>query len=158
MEEIEMLLTQNRTEERNLFFQRIMILSYRKMSYLDEILRLTREIGESLDRDDRVSVQLLLVSRQEEMEKLDICRVELHEEADLLQGEELKELESILKGQFDGPKGEDAVIMAEHGELFNLGKINAYSRMSKKHLDDIIRLDERMSNRVAGEDSFYRKR
>lgn len=150
-----MQLTQNASEERLMFLQRVMILSYRKMSYLDEILRLTKEIGGSLDRDDRVSVQLLLVSRQEEMEKLDECRIKLHEEAGALEGQELIELETILKGQFEGPTGDDVVAMGDGGDFAHLGKINAYAKAAKKHLEDIIILDKRMSNRVAGEDSFY---
>ena len=150
-----MLLTQNNSKDRIMFLQRVMILCYRKMSYLDEILRLTKEIGASLDRDDRVSVQLLLVSRQEEMEALDECRVKLHREVEILQGEELLEMESILKGQFEGPIGEDIALMENNGEFSHLGKIDAYSKASKKHLEEIILFDKRMSNRVAGDDSFY---
>ena len=153
-----MLLTQNACEEKNMYLQRVMILSYRKMTYLDEILRLTKEIGESLDRDDRVSVQLLLVSRQDEIEKLDQCRVQLHEEAGLLQGQELEEMETILKGQLDELSPEDAQLMGDGGAFFNLGKINAYSKLSKKHLADIVILDKRMSSRLAGEDSFYNEK
>lgn len=153
-----MLLTQNKSEERHIFLQRVMILSYRKMSYLDEILRLTKEIGESLDRDDRVSVQLLLVSRQEEIENLDECRINLHEEMENLSNEESFELEKILKGKFENPSAEDAELMKEGGEFAYLAKIDAYSKASKKYLEEIIVLDKRMSNRLAGEDSFYQEK
>lgn len=45
----------------------------KKYMCIVEIERITREMGDSLSRNDRESVQMLLGMRQDEMNKADVC-------------------------------------------------------------------------------------
>ena len=50
----------------------------KKYAHMSEISRLTAEMAEELSRDDRVSVQMTLGMRGEELEKVRECDHKLH--------------------------------------------------------------------------------
>lgn len=124
----------------------IMKLIQKKLSYINEIYRQTREIDEALSRDDKVSVQMLLGMRGEELDGLSECERKLQLLLDSTSEELRKPLESLIKGK-TAAAGEDA--KAE--------KIRSIGQNIANVLGQTIEIDRRMSTRLAGEDSFYRK-
>ena len=116
-----------------------------RYSCLNEILRLTGEIAENLNRNDKVSVQMLLEMRAKELEHIDenmrrflIFKEQFSEEVQ-------REMERLLKVKDADPEGVHATAIADTVE--NCEKV----------LNQIIEIDKRMSKRVAGSDSFYEK-
>lgn len=115
-----------------------------RQSHLNETLRLTKEIGGALDRNDRVSVQMLLEMRGNELEQIDegIRKLQLFKET--LPVETRQEIDALLT------QG----VIEERNELSE--KLVEIAKSCKKTLDDIIVIDRRMSKRIAGSDSFYK--
>lgn len=132
------------SEYRKEWMLTILKLMSSRQRHLNETLRLTKEIGETLDRNDRVAVQMLLEMRGNELEQIDegIRKLQLFEET--LPLETRQEIDALLT------QG----IMKERNEFSE--KIIEIAKSCKKTLDDIIVIDRRMSKRIAGSDSFYK--
>lgn len=128
-------------------FTEIAKLTQRKYAHMNEVLRLTQEMTEGLSRDDKVTVQMLLGMRGDELEAITDCngKIEL-----LLQGAEgglQDRMRTLLKGQLT----EEA---AEHNMA---DVIRRNVQKTNNVLSQTIELDKRMSFRLAGESSFYNK-
>lgn len=121
-------------------------LAQRKSGHMNEILRLTKEIADALHRDDKISVQMLLGMRGDELEDIGSCdkNVSL-----LLEGAPQPmqdELSAVMKGQ-DLNFPEDEVL---------LGKVKAIVQAMRNVWKKTMEIDRHMSCRLAGEDSFYK--
>ncbi|MFR1832445.1 MAG: hypothetical protein ACLSX5_04705 [Lachnospiraceae bacterium] len=128
--------------------EKIMLLVQRRYGILKEMDRLTRELKDTIDRKDEVSTHLLLQMRAEEMSKMDQCQMEIwtavgHEKED---GEFLREL---LTCDPFAPRSADS---------FEEKKILEIRQISKKTLDGLRELDQRLNLGVGGEKSFYTQR
>lgn len=130
---------QTRTE----WMEEVLKLTYARMKHLNEIFRLTREMASALDRNDRVSAQMLIEMRGEEMESVasDLRRMHILEEQ--MPSELRTEIRRLLSGILDGREDQDAVRLAE------------IARNCKYLLDQTIEIDRRMNKKVAGSDSYY---
>jgi hypothetical protein len=109
---------------------------------LHEVLDLSGQLMQALDRNDRVSVQMLLQMRAEPVSKL---KVEDQALRDLCSQaptpEDRKHLASLLNG--DTPSGD------QEKALVDLSAANA--RQMKK----VLELDRRLNRRVSREKSVY---
>ncbi len=115
-----------------------------KYQCIIEIERITREVGESLSRNDRTSVQLLLGMRQEEMNKADIHERNIKCLILALPSEEAVQVRDWLKGNdAHKPVGPVAEKLVERGKSFQL--------VMKR----VIEMDRHISTRLAGKDSYY---
>lgn len=123
----------------------VLKLLVQRRAHLNEVMKVTKELNESLDRNDRVSVQMLLKMRAEELEKVDLTLRGLREFKEQLGKETAEDIDALLKGQ----RVED--------QMPEMDKIIDTAKDCRKVLDDIIVIDKRMSRRVAGESSFYEK-
>ncbi len=112
---------------------------------LNEVLKITKELNESMDRNDRVSVQMLLKMRAEELEKVDLTSRKLRSFKEQLGEETGEEIDALLNGK------------KLNGQLPEMDKVIETVGNCQKLLDEIISIDKRMSRRVAGKDSFYEK-
>ncbi len=125
------------------WMQEVVKLLYGRMNRLNEILRLTREICSALDRNDRVSVRMLMEMRGEEMEAVDEGLRKLHVLEEQMPQELRSEIRGLLSGRADEQEEDGALRIAE------------LSRNCKSVLNQTIELDRRMSRRIAGSDSYY---
>lgn len=125
------------------WMQEVVKLLYGRMNRLNEILRLTREICSALDRNDRVSVRMLMEMRGEEMEAVDEGLRKLHVLEEQMSQELRSEIRGLLSGKADEQEKDEALRIAE------------LSRNCKSVLNQTIELDRRMSRRIAGSDSYY---
>lgn len=114
-----------------------------RRGYLNEVLQVTRELNDSMGRNDRVSVQMLLKMRAEGLEKIDGTIRKLQDFKEQLGKETKEEIDRLLSGQ----QIED--------QMAEMNKIIEIAKSCRKILGDIITIDKRMSRRVAGKDSFY---
>lgn len=116
----------------------------KQYNYIVEIERITREMGDSLSRNDRELVQMLLGMRQEEMDKADVCTGNVDCLVAALSPEEGFKVRSWLKGNADvNPDTTEAQMLAEKGKSIQLA------------LKRTIELDRHISIRLSGKDSYY---
>lgn len=120
-------------------------LMVRRKNHFEETLRITREISEALDRNDRVSVQMLLGMRATELEGIDKTIISLERFKEQLHPSAQQELDQLMKGQ---------ELQEQSPEM---GKIASAAGRCQRLLQDIIAIDKRMSRHVAGADSFYKE-
>lgn len=133
------------SEYRKEWIVTILKLVHRRAAHLDEVLRLTKEIGDSLSRNDQVSVEMLLKMRGEELEAVAVNTQEAQIFRAQLRQETQTEINALLQGKMTDTQDEMAV------------KIVETVKRCERLLAEIRIIDERMSKRIAGEDSFYAK-
>lgn len=117
---------------------------HKKYQCIVEIERITREIGESLSRNDQMSVQILLGMRQDEMDKADLLDKNIRCLISVLPPEEAKQAENWVKGyEVLNANGQTPERIIEKGN--NIRQI----------LNRTIEIDKNISMRIAGTHSFY---
>lgn len=122
----------------------VLKLLVKKQNHLTETLRLTRELGEALDRNDRVSAQMLLEMRGEELEAIDDAMRRLQLFREQLSEQTQSDIDQLLQCRtIESPDK-------------NTDKIIEISKNCKKILAETIGIDKRISKRVAGSESFYK--
>lgn len=110
---------------------------------LTELLELTNELSEAIQRQDQVSVQLFLSMRQEPLEQLRVYDARLRRLCSLLPQAEGAQLRQVLNGQSGGTA-------ATQG-------LEQTVRQNRQLLEQITRIDERINRRMGGKKSFYEK-
>ncbi len=119
------------------------VLERKKYNYLAEVQDLTRQLAESLDRNDQVSARMLVAMRQDPIRQAaEVDRGAKTRLAAL--GDEAWERVQELRGggapQDDGEK----IFLEQAGK-------------TRRLLEQVVDLDRRVSVRMAGEQSFYHK-
>ena len=119
------------------------VLERKKYNYLVELQDLTGQLAENLDRNDQVSVRMLVAMRQDPVRLLaevdnsgKIRLAALSEEDRRRAGELLKE------GQ---PRDDGERIFLEQAQK------------TRRLLEQVVAMDRRVSMKMAGENSFYYK-
>ncbi len=119
------------------------VLERKKYNYLVELQDLTGQLAESLDRNDQVSVRMLVAMRQDPVRLLaevdnsgKVRRAALSEEDRRRTGELLKE------GQ---PRDDGERVFLEQAQK------------TRRLLEQVVAMDRRVSMKMAGENSFYHK-
>ena len=125
------------------WMEEVLKLTYGRMKHLNEIIRLTREMASALDRNDRVSAQMLIEMRGEEMEAVASGLRKMHILEEQMPSELRDEIRRLLSGILDEQEDQDAVRLAE------------IARNCKSVLDQTIAIDQGMNKKVAGSDSYY---
>ena len=114
---------------------------------LNEMEDLTRQMGEAIDRNDQVSLEMLIAMREEPLGKLQDADRAVRDQLELLTDRlEAAQLASMLDG---GPPADpDQRVQQQLCE-----QVAANNR----HLKRIIELDRRLNERLARENSVYRR-
>lgn len=120
----------------------------KKYTYMSEINRLTEEMAEELSRDDRVSVQMTLGMRGEEIEKMRDCNRHLS----LFIDNAPLELKEWLMRTLDG-KGAESGKYGKEGML-----VSRLAGSIRTAWEKTMTIDRHMNKRLAGADSFYADR
>lgn len=110
-------------------------------AHLNETLDLSRQLAEAVDRDDHVTIQMLLAMRQEPIEKLRRAQNALEQQRDLLEPEDGQELADLLSG---GPP-----------ETAAAAPLAAQVGMNRRLLEQVQALDKAISLKLAREKSIY---
>ena len=119
------------------------VLERKKYNDLNDVLDLTQQLGEALDRNDEVSVRMLVAMRQDPIHHLEEVNRTAKSRLASLTEEEQERIKALLAGaaaQDDGEK----TFLEQAGKARGL-------------LERVVELDRRISLRLAGENSFYKK-
>ncbi len=126
----------------------VLIQAQARYRILNEVFQITKEIADTLSRDDRMSVQMLLGMRQDEINNLSRNEQNIYTLLQCASMEEREELQRLLRGE---------KTIAE-GDSFEKKKLGEIGQNNKKIRDKIVELDRAVSTKLAGKDSFYGKR
>jgi hypothetical protein len=113
----------------------------RMYNLLSEVLDISGQLSEAVDRDDQVSIRMLLNMRMEPLEKLQHARRKLEIQCDALPEEDGLRLASLLNGS-------PAQSQAEEGLV---AQMNSNTRL----LRQLVEMDERINRKLTRGRSFY---
>ena len=117
------------------------VLERKKYNCLSEVMDLSRQLSEVLDRNDDVSVRITVAMRQDPLLQLQELKQAIEaKEASLLPAE--RERVSDLR-QGAAPQGEEETTY--HNQ----------AGAARRLLERIVELDKGLNRRLAGEKSFY---
>ena len=111
-----------------------------KYSGYIEIYRLTKELEDVLNRNDKQSIAMVMRMRSEEMDKINTINKEISEMYGLLQPEQLELIKNHTK--YDS-------FPEEIQKIVNI--IDRNNRVIEK----TVEIDSRLNKRIAGNKSFY---
>ena len=119
------------------------VLERKKYNYLSETLDLTGQMGEALDRNDQVSVRMLMAMRQDPILHLEeVNRLSL-DRRDSLEEEDRERVSALLAGA-EGRSNEERTFLEQ-------------AQKARRLLERVVEMDRRVSLRMAGGQSFYKK-
>ena len=112
---------------------------------LNELEDLTRQMGEAIDRNDQVSLQMLITMREEPLGKLQEADRAVRDQLELLTDKlEAAQLASMLNG--GPPADSDARTQQQLCEQV---------ATNNRRLKRIMELDRQLSQRLGGDNSAY---
>ncbi len=120
------------------------VLERKKYNCLSEVMDLSRQMGEALDRNDDVSVRMLLAMREEPLLQLRELKLAIDAKKENLPPEARERVTAL--GQGADPQGEEETTY------------HSQAGAARRLLERIIELDERLNRRLAGKDSFYARK
>ena len=114
---------------------------------LNELEDLTRQIGQSIDRNDQVSLEMLIAMREEPLGKLQAADQAIRDQLELLTDKlEAAQLASMLNGGLPADSG--ARVQQQLCEQV---------AVNNRRLKRIMELDRQLNERLARENSVYRR-
>lgn len=120
-------------------------LERKRYTALTEVMELTEELSQALQRQDQVSVQMFLRMRQEPVNQLrEYQALERKQQAGLTE-EDAQSLKELLSG--DG--------MGQTPQAQSLARLAGQNR---DLLERVLRADRQISVRLGGKKSFYHQR
>ena len=120
-------------------------LERKRYSALTEVMELTEELSQALQRQDQVSVQMFLRMRQEPVNQLrEYQALERKQQAELSE-EDAQELKGLLSGDGVGQTSQAQSLARLAGQNRNL-------------LERVLRADQQISVKLGGKKSFYQQR
>jgi len=120
------------------------VLERKKYNCLSEVWDLSQQIGQAMDRNDNVSVRMLVAMRQEPLLQLQELKQAIELKTESLSPEERERVSELRQGA--SPQGgEEAAYHSQAGS-------------ARRLLERIVELDERLNRRLAGKDSFYARK
>lgn len=117
------------------------VLERKKYNLLSEVMDLSKQLGEVMDRNDDVSVRLLLAMRQEPLLQLQGLKQATDVKKEELSPEDRERVSALGRGA--APQGE-----AETTYQNQAGSV-------RRLLERVVELDERLNRRMGGKNSFY---
>ena len=117
------------------------VLERRKYNCLSEVMDLSRQMGEALDRNDQVSMQILISLRQDPILSLEEIGRSIGMKQDSLSPED-RERVAALNGGATTAGDEEGTYCGQAGS-------------ARRLLERVVELDQRLNRRLAGDSSFY---
>lgn len=119
------------------------VLERKKYNQLSEVMDLSRQLGEAMDRNDQVSLRMLLSMRQDPILQLEELKRAIDTKRESLSPEDRERLSAVQAGA--PPRDE--------GETAYANQAGSVRRL----LERVVELDQRLNRRLAGDSSFYTK-
>ena len=119
------------------------VLERKKYNLLSEVMDLSQQMGEAMGRNDDVSLRLLVSMRQEPILHLEEVDRVAKERRKSLMPEERQRLEELTRGAAAESASEKTFL--------------EQASQARRLLERVVDLDRRISLRMAGDQSFYKK-
>ena len=119
------------------------VLERQKYNHLSELMDLTRQLGEAIDRGDEVSVRILVSMRNDPLVGLEELKKATQLRTEALSREERERVEELNSGA--SPEDEN--------EILYVNQAGSARRLWER----VVELDQRLNRRMAGDDSFSAK-
>ena len=119
------------------------VLERKKYNYLCEVLDLTQQLGQSLDRNDPVSMKILVSMRQEPIQSLEELNCSIRQRKVEFSSEEQRRISELLSGAAPADASETAFCNQ--------------AGLARRQLERVLELDRRINLRLAGKQSFYKQ-
>lgn len=119
------------------------VLERKKYNYLCEVLDLTQQLGQSLDRNDPVSSKILISMRQEPIQSLEELNRSIQQRKGEFSPVEQQRISELISGA--APMDDPETAFCNQANL------------ARRQLERVLELDRRISIRLAGEQSFYKQ-
>ena len=117
------------------------VLERKKYNYLCEVLDLTQQLGQSMDRNDPVSMRILVAMRQDPILALDELNRSIQQRKQEFSPQEQERISALLSGAQPDNDAETAFCNQ--------------AGLARRQLERVLELDRRINLRVAGKDSIY---
>ena len=109
---------------------------------LNEVMDVSRQMAEAMDRDDQVAIQMLVSMREEPVHRLRQARRALKEQRDALEPEEALRLTQLLNGA-EAKTEAEAPLAAQIGA-------------NRRLLEQVLELDRVLNRKLTREESIYK--
>ena len=113
------------------------VMERKKYNCLSEVMDLSRQMGEALDRNDDVSMRILVAMRQDPLLQLEELKQAIAAKMERLSPEDRERAAEL--GQGAAPQGEEETTY--HGQ----------AGAARRLLERILELDERLNRRIAAD-------
>lgn len=123
--------------------QQIAILLQKRYNGLNEIESITRQLQDALGYDDVVSIRMLIVMRQQEMDSIDQINAQYKE---ALEGLTEAQKKALKTGNTDPFSGENAAMIQKIAEI---------QQKNTRLLERLIEQDKIVNRKLAGDKSYY---
>lgn len=117
------------------------VLERKKYNLLSEVMDLSKQLGEVMDRNDDVSVRLMIAMRQEPLVQLQELKRTVDLKKEELAPEDRERISALDRGA--DPRGQEETLYQQQ------------AGSARRLLERIVELDERLNRRMGGKDSFY---
>lgn len=108
---------------------------------LNEVMELSHQMAEAVDRNDQVAIQMLVSMREEPVRKLRQARQALEEQRDALEPEAARRLSQLLNGEAANTEAEEP-LAAQVGT-------------NRRLLEQLLDLDRVLNRKLTREESIY---
>ena len=122
----------------------LQVLERKKYNLLNDVMDLSQQLATAMDRNDQVSVRMLVAMRQDPLTQLEEVKHNLSRRLLEFSPDDQDLAHRLLQGEAGSSPREQAVA--------------DQSNVNRRLLERIIELDRRLNSRLGGSDSYYAKR
>ena len=121
----------------------LQVLERKKYNLLNDVMDLSQQLATAMDRNDQVSVRMLVAMRQDPLTQLEEVKHNLSRRLLELSPDDQDLAHRLLQGEAGSSPREQAVA--------------DQSNVNRRLLERIIELDRRLNHRLTGDKSYYKK-
>lgn len=122
----------------------LQVLERKKYNYLNDVMDLSQQLATAMDRNDQVSVRMLVAMRQDPLLQLEEIKRNLHRRLLEFSPADQELAHRLLQGKETSGSPREQAVADQVG-------------VNRRLLERIIELDRRLNHRLTGEKSFYAK-
>ena len=121
----------------------LQVLERKKYNLLNDVMDLSQQLATAMDRNDQVSVRMLVAMRQDPLTQLEEVKHNLSRRLLEFSPDDQDLAHRLLQGEAGSSPREQAVA--------------DQSNVNRRLLERIIELDRRLNHRLTGDKSYYQK-
>ena len=121
----------------------LQVLKRKKYNLLNDVMDLSQQLATAMDRNDQVSVRMLVAMRQDPLTQLEEVKHNLSRRLLEFSPDDQDLAHRLLQGEAGSSPREQAVA--------------DQSNVNRRLLERIIELDRRLNHRLTGDKSYYKK-